>query len=237
MNAPSNFSMIEVGSSLSGRRITADHIVESLRRAINDGVLADGTQLNQVDLASHFGVSRVPVREALRQLQAEGLIQSHAHKLSYVRGTDPHRLADVFMLRGLIEGWLIERAIPSIDPSVILRAREINELLRNEAHHPSWLELNREFHSLLFAAAKSEEGMGVLQPLQMRSQRYSRLWSKGNGVHRPAETCDEHDHILDLIEAGDAAGAREASVQHVMHTCDAVLAAGRLMQADAGVHA
>lgn len=225
-----DLSVIDVETALLGRRISADYIADALRRAINSGQLGDGAQLNQVDLASHFGVSRVPVREALRELQAEGLIESRAHRLSSVRGTDPSRLVEVFSLRALIEGWLVERAVPNIDAETVAAAREINERLRNERHHPSWLELNRDFHALLFRAANAEEGLTLLEPLRMRSERYSRMWSKGDGVHRPGETCAEHDQILELIEKGDAAGARVASEQHVLHTCDAVVEAGRLAQ-------
>lgn len=213
-----------------GRRITADYIADALRSAINAGDLADGAQLNQVDLAAHFGVSRVPVREALRQLQAEGLIESRAHRLSFVRGTDSERLTEVFSLRALIEGWLVERATPHVDAATIEEARGINELLRLEQDHAAWLDLNRRFHELIFKAAQAEEGMALLEPLRMRSERYSRLWSKGRGVHRPTSTCAEHDRILDLIEAGDAAGARAASEEHVLHTCEAVVEAGRVPQ-------
>ncbi|WP_395109692.1 GntR family transcriptional regulator [Actinomadura sp. SCN-SB] len=226
--------MIEVDTSLLGRRVTADYIAEALRNAINSGKLIDGAVLNQVELAAHFGVSRVPVREALRQLQAEGLIENRAHRLSQVRGTDPDRLVQVFSLRALIEGWLIEQAVPNIDPATIAQAREINERLRKESDHPAWLGLNAEFHELLMRPSGAVEGLELLAPLRMRSERYTRLWSKGNGVHRPVETCAEHDQILDLIEAGDAEGARAAAEEHVRHTCRAVLEAGRRMQQPAG---
>ena len=225
---------IAVQRTLTDRRITADYIADALRRAINEGQLADGAELNQVELATHFGVSRVPVREALRQLQAEGLIESHAHRLSFVRATDPARLAEVFSLRALIEGWLMERAVPHVQPETIAAAREVNERLRQETDHAAWLELNQEFHQLLFNAASSEEALALLEPLRLRSQRYSRLWSKGGAVHRPVDACSEHDRILELVEAGDAAGARTASEQHVMHSCDAVVAAGRMIQEGQG---
>lgn len=234
MDGEVDLSVIEVDTSLLGRRVTADYIAEALRNAINSGKLTDGAVLNQVELAAHFGVSRVPVREALRQLQAEGLIENRAHRLSQVRGTDSDRLVQVFSLRALIEGWLIEQAVPNIDAATIARAREINEQLRKESDHPSWLGLNAEFHQLLMKPSGAAEGLELLAPLRMRSERYTRLWSKGNGVHRPVETCAEHDKIVDLIEAGDAEGARAAAEEHVRHTCQAVLKTGELMQQPAG---
>jgi DNA-binding GntR family transcriptional regulator len=229
MSAPVDLSVIDVETAQRGRRITADYIADALRNAINSGQFPDGAELNQVELAARFGVSRVPVREALRQLQAEGLIDSQAHKLVQVRGTNPARLVEVFSLRGLIEGWLVEQAVPHIDAATIATARAINERLRAETDHPAWLELNTEFHRLLFKPSGAEAAFEMLEPLRLRSERYTRLWSRGNGVHRPVQTCAEHDEIIRLVEARDAAGARAASEEHVRHTCEAVLAAGEAL--------
>lgn len=229
-----DLSVIDVATAQLGRRITADYIADALREAINTGKIPDGANLNQVELAERFGVSRVPVREALRQLQAEGLIESHAHRLSKVRTTDPERLVEVFSLRALIEGWLIEQAVPHIGADILAKARDINQQLRSEESHSVWLDLNGEFHRLLFAAAGAEAGMELLEPLRQRSERYTRLWSRGNGVHRPVQTCAEHDDILRLVAAGDAAGARAASEEHVRNTCEAVLEAGKQLAEEAG---
>lgn len=234
MSAQVDLSVIDVGTTQLGRRISADYIADALRNAINSGQIPDGAELNQVELAARFGVSRVPVREALRQLQAEGLIESRAHRLSLVRGTDPARLVEVFSLRALLEGWLVEQAVPNIDADIIAAARAVNERLRNETDHPSWLELNKEFHQLLLKPSGAVAAFEMLDPLRMRSERYTRLWSRGNGVHRPLQTYTEHDEILRLIEAGDAAGARAASEEHVRHTCDAVLEAGQALAQGTG---
>ena len=229
MSAQVDLSVIDVGNAQLGRRITADYIADALRNAINSGQIADGAELNQVELAARFGVSRVPVREALRQLQAEGLIESRAHRLSLVRGTDPARLVEVFSLRALIEGWLVEQAVRHIDAATISAARAINERLRSETDHPAWLELNTEFHQLILKPSGAQTALEMLVPLRQRAERYTRRWSRGNGVHRPVQTCAEHDEILRLIEAGDAKGARVAAEEHVQHTCEAVLEAGEQM--------
>ncbi|WP_326836347.1 GntR family transcriptional regulator [Amycolatopsis rhabdoformis] len=229
MTAELDLSELDVAAAQLGRRITADYIADALRNAINAGRIPDGAELNQVELAARFGVSRVPVREALRQLKAEGLVESEAHRLSQVRGIGPDRLVEVFTLRALLEGWLVERAVPRIGQATLAAAREINERLRGEADHPAWLELNTEFHRLLFQPSDAVTGFELLEPLRQRSERYTRLWSQGNGMHRPEETCAEHDDILRLVEAGDAAGAKTASEAHVMHTCEAVIAAGKLL--------
>jgi DNA-binding GntR family transcriptional regulator len=230
MTADVDLSVFQVDTTLSGRRTTADHVADAMRRAINSGKLADGAVLNQAELAEHFGVSRVPVREAMRQLQAEGLIESRAHRVALVKSTNLERLLEVFALRALLEGWLVEQAVGRIDADTIAAAREINERLRGETDHSRYLALNAEFHQLLYAQARAEVGLEMLEPLRARSERYTRQWSQGPGLHRPVETVAEHEEILRLVESGDAAGARAAVEAHVLHTRQRVVEAGRAHQ-------
>lgn len=214
-----------------------DIVADSIREAINEGKLPDGAVLNQANLAIRFGVSRVPIREAMRQLQAEGLIESHAHKIAVVRSTTVEQLTEIFSLRALIEGWVIEQAVGRIDDDRAARARAINERLRIEPDHEAWLDLNTEFHDTLYEAAGCEAAMGILEPLRLRLGRYTKLWSFGAGdVHYPMEACAEHDEILASVVAGDAARARVLTEAHVHHTRDRVIEAGRRVRAglDAG---
>jgi DNA-binding GntR family transcriptional regulator len=231
-----NLSSIRLEPELRERRITADYIAEALREAINRGELADGAVLSQAALATHFGVSRVPVREAMRELQAEGLIETRAHRIAVVRELDIARILEIYTLRGLIEGWLIEQATPQIDAVTLARARALHEEIRAEDDHARWLGLNARFHRVLYEPSGLVTTLELLDGLRSRAERYARLWSRGPGIHRPDETSQEHARILELVEAGDAAGAREAVQQHILHTRDRVIAYGEgraaEMQAD-----
>jgi DNA-binding GntR family transcriptional regulator len=227
-----NLSMIEVDPTLTGRKISADYIADSMRQVINSGQLPDGAVLNQVELAAHFGVSRVPVREALRQLQAEGLVESRAHRLTIVRGMDVERLRETFALRSMFEGWLIEQATGRADAATFAAARSINLQLRYEADHSKYLALNREFHELLYRPSGARVALEILEPLRLRSERYALLWSHGIGDHRPSETSIEHERIVSLMEASDGAGARAAVEAHVLHTRDRVIEAGMRYRTD-----
>jgi DNA-binding GntR family transcriptional regulator len=226
MAGGSDLSGIDLRRDLSSRRITADYVADAIREAINGGQLPDGAVLNQADIAAHFGVSRVPVREAMRELQAEGLIEGRAHRLAVVRGMSIERLVEVFSLRALIEGWLAELATAHITESLLDEARAINEQLRTESDHTRWLELNAELHELLYRPSGALATLELLAQLRSRAERYTRMWSRGTGVHRPVETCAEHDRIIELMAAGDAAGARAAVERHVRHTRDRVVEAG-----------
>jgi DNA-binding GntR family transcriptional regulator len=187
--------------------------------------------LNQAAIAAHFGVSRVPVREAMRQLLAEGLIETEAHHLAIVRGLPLERIAELYDNRALLEGYLTERAVPRLTEATLekLRAKEV--AMRAIHDHAKWLQVNGEFHRMILAAAGDETGLELVDQLKSRAERYVRMWSGGEGIHRPEEAGQEHVEILSRIADGDAAGARDAVERHIRHTGERLVAYGRSRQA------
>lgn len=230
MPAMTDLSAVKRDPSLQGRRITADYVADGLREAIQSGRLADGAVLNQAAIAEHFGVSRVPVREAMRQLLAEGLIETEAHHIAVVRGIPLERIGELYTYRALIEGYLTERATPHLTAEQIeeLRARE--KAMREVADHSKWLRLNSEFHGLIIRAGGDETGLELVAQLRSRVERYVRMWSGGEGIHRPGEAGEEHARILDCISAGDAVGARQAVEDHIRHTGERLVAYGESLR-------
>jgi DNA-binding GntR family transcriptional regulator len=218
---------VKLQTGLTERRITADYVAEALREAIHRGDLADGAVLNQAAVASHFGVSRVPVREAMRQLQAEGLITMRAHRLAVVRSLSLDRIIEIYDLRALLEGYVIERAVPNIDAALLKKLNALEKEMRGQADHARWLGLNARFHQMLYEPSGAEVTLELIEQLRARAERYVRLWSKGTGIHRPKEAGREHVEILKLVEKGDGAGARRAIEDHVRHTRDRVIQRGR----------
>lgn len=230
MSTRSDLSSLQVTRNLSDRRITADYLADAIRDGINSGSLADGAVLNQAELAVFFGVSRVPVREALRQLQAEGLIDLRAHQLAVVKGLELDRLKEVYTLRAQLEAWLTEEAVSKISDAQLAKAGAINEQMRTENDHVEWLALNAEFHRSIYTAAERPVTLEVLEQLRLRAERYARMWGRGMGVHRPHEAGEQHDRILDRISEGDAPGAAIAIREHVEHTRDRVVEHGARLQ-------
>ncbi|MEN2740598.1 GntR family transcriptional regulator [Microbacterium sp. X-17] len=226
MSARSDLSGVVLERDLTEKRITADYIADALRSAINAGAIEDGALLNQADLAVHFGVSRVPVREALRQLQAEGLVELRAHQLAVVTGLDINRLNEVYLLRAVLESWLLETAAENLTEAHFARARGINEQLRAELSHADWLELNAAFHNVLYEPSGYTMTLELLGQLRARGERYARMWRKGSGVHRPIQAADEHESIVSLVESGQVAEASDLLRQHVLRTRDSVLDLG-----------
>lgn len=211
---------IKKAPELTNRRVTSDYIADALREAINSGSLADGEVLNQVAIAERFGVSRVPVREAMRELQAEGLIEAESHRRAVVRALSLERLCEIYEVRSLLEGFLIVRAMPSIDAERMRRLRELEQKMAKTRDHAAWLKLNARFHVMLFEEADSVTARDLVDQLRLRGERYTAMWSRGLGVDRVQEAGEEHRRILDAIEKGDAKLARREAETHVLHTRD-----------------
>ncbi|HEY4279730.1 MAG TPA: GntR family transcriptional regulator [Conexibacter sp.] len=208
---------------LRNRRTSSDYIADALRAAINSGQLEDGAVLNQVELAEHFGVSRVPVREAIRRLEAEGLIEAAAHRRAVVRGLSLDRIAEVYELRVLLEGHLTASATDRIDRDRLEQLATLNRAMRDERDHTRWLELNARFHTMLYEPADKPTALELVETLRQRGERYVQMWSSGRGLERTAQVTREHAAILRAVRARDREGARDATMMHIERTRDAVL--------------
>src|SRR3954470_22753642 len=101
--------------NLRERKTITDYLATALRTAIHDGQFADNEELNQVELAEFFGVSRVPIREALRQLQAEGLVQAIAHHRAVVTGLTLPQILEAVEMRAVLEHHLLRKSAPRLE--------------------------------------------------------------------------------------------------------------------------
>jgi DNA-binding GntR family transcriptional regulator len=214
---------LPVSRELQTRRTTPDYIADVLREAIYEGSLEDGAILNQVAVAEHFGVSRVPVREAMRQLQAEGLVSAEAHRRPIVRGLALERVLEIFDLRAMTEGYLVEKAIPNLDAATLARLSDLTKTMHEPLDHNQWLSLNAEFHQTLYEPSGAVTALELASQMRGRAERYLRMWSEGRGVQRTAEATREHERILDYAEGGDVVSARREVEQHILHTRDEVV--------------
>lgn len=228
--AGSNLAMIKLDAFEPGRRIAADFVADSIREAIQSGALADGAVLKQAAIADHFEISRVPVREAMRQLLAEGLIDLRAHHVAVVRGLTLERISEIYDNRALIEGYLLERAVPSIPVGVVKQLRADEKAMRSEDDHEEWLRLNGEFHRTMNQYARDVTALELVAQLKSRAERYVRMWGSGGGLHRPDEAGAEHVEILDFVAVGDAKGARAAVERHIRGTGERLVEYGRSQQ-------
>lgn len=218
-----NLRAIVVGGSLRERHSVADRITKSLRDAIRSGTLADGAELNQVALSEHFGVSRVPVREALRALETEGWITAPTHYRAFVQGLSVDRIEQIFDVRSLLETHLIAKAIPHFDAARVADIRERCDALDRIRDHDAWLAANRSFHRALLAPSGATMIIDLAEQLSSQPERYLRM--RRAGRDRRAAAGAEHRAIVAAVADRDIARARKLLRAHIKHTQTAILAA------------
>lgn len=177
--------------------------LDELRRRILEGSYAAGLPLRQDALAAEFGISRIPVREALFQLEAEGLVRILPHRGAVVSELSAQEVEEVFELRSLLEPRLLRRSAPRLGPEdfTALRAMlaEYDAELR-AGHVGRWGELNTAFHMRLYERADRPRTVALVSTLLRESDRHTRLQlAYTDGRARAAR---EHGELLALCEAG-----------------------------------
>ncbi len=201
-------------------RTTPDHIADALRVAIYDGQFKDGEELNQVELASYFKVSRVPIREALRQLQAENLVMSIAHRRAVVVGLDLGEMLELVEIRALLEGFLVAKAGPKLDPAALRRLNDLcDEADEIRDYGYNWVLKNWEFHRTLYQPSGSKAAIAMVEHLNLRVERYVR---RSGNIRRLRQAATEHRRILKDIERGNFAAASARMQQHILQTREQV---------------
>lgn len=205
-------------AALPARRTTPDHVADILREAILTGALEDEQELNQVALAEHFSVSRVPVREALRQLKAEGLVRQEAHQRAVVSSLGDERIMELFDLRVRLETYLLTRAAGRVTDRDLGRLRSAVHDMESMSEHGEWLQRNREFHRQLYELAGATFAQELAEQIAARSTRYLYLRSGGEGVERQAEADREHHAVLDALAERDADRAVAVLTDHIEAT-------------------
>lgn len=204
--------------ALASRRTTPDYIAEILRDSILTGQLADGEELNQVALAQHFDVSRVPIREALRQLQAEGLVRQEAHRRAVVTTLSRERVMELFDLRVRLEPYLLEKALPQLGDETIDGLEELLERMEATRDHHAWLGLNRVFHQALYQPSDALLTLELVDNVMTRTTRYLYRASGGIGVRRVDEAQREHRAILEATRRGDLGRMLRTLERHIEGT-------------------
>lgn len=202
-------------ASLTHRTLSAA-IADRLRRAILGGVHESGFQLRQDALAAAFGVSRIPVREALFQLEAEGLVEIVPHKGAVVTGLSMDEVNDVFDLRLALERRLLADSIPrmaDVDIERINVALLAFEAMISSGDLARSGTLNAEFHLALYAAARLPKTTSIVAGLLQTSERYTRL--QLSSTRSLAKAGREHRELLALCRIGDALAAGEKLTAHI----------------------
>lgn len=196
------------------RSTTAAEVARIVRQKILSGQYKAGDFLRQEALAQELGVSRIPIREALALLEAEGFVVREQYRGALIPHLSLREVEEIYRLRSMIEPFLLEHAIPKLTPEVIAKARGLVVASRNCTDLNKWGQLNFQFHKTLYAAADLPLTMQVLDQLLMRADRYLRM-QRYLSAEIQQESDQEHQNLLDLIEAGRGEDAVASLRQHI----------------------
>ncbi|WP_322022889.1 GntR family transcriptional regulator [Burkholderia sp. BCC1977] len=192
---------------------TADAIATSLREMIINGELQAGERLVERDLAERFGISRIPMREAIQRLEREGLLDIFRNRGAVVRMLSASDVREIYDMRALLEGDAIYRSVKRLDDETLARAELVHRLLGESSVSRRQGELNREFHALLYSCCGNARQLKAIAELRSQVERYERL--QATLLADTPSFQVEHEEILQACRERNARGARAMTVAHL----------------------
>lgn len=208
--APRPPSINEIARAAQSQyRTVEEMVVAAIREAVLSGIYGPGDKLPQEKLAQALGVSRIPVRAALRQLEAKGLVVFSPHRGATVRTLEPSDVQEIYELRILLETFAVRSAVERITAEEIDELGEIAEELDRLGEGEEWLTLRERFYSRLYAIAEKPLTAELIAKLRADVGRY---WLSLRLVDHSSTT---HRVIIDAIKAGDAQHAEAWITEHL----------------------
>jgi DNA-binding GntR family transcriptional regulator len=208
----------------NGYKTIGEMVYEVIHEAIVAGMFAPGERLRQEALATAIGVSRIPVRSALLQLESEGLVDFHPRRGAVVRSLSTEQLREIYELREVLEPYALKKSLPTMTPDRIARLRELAVSLDDEHEGADFLDLRITFYRELYNVDLNPQLVKIIEELRSAVGRYLLGW-------RVAQTHDHsHASLVDAVEAGDLKGATKVLLAHleqVRHGLETMIAQSR----------
>lgn len=191
--------------------------------AICTGRYAIGSRLVAEDVAQEIGTSRMPVREAFRRLDAEGLVTLRPNRGAVVSGLDIAQMREVFEMRSALEGLAIRAALPHLNER---QQRHLERLLEDMDHcgddSALWIQNHRAFHDALCALAGRPRLSRQIAALHALIEPHLHLWLKH--IDKPLSAREEHAVLLEALRSGDPLRAERVMREHIEGTTPAIIA-------------
>ena len=203
---------------MSRPQTLAQSVAAQIREQILSGDIKGGEPLRQDSIAKALGTSIIPVREALRQLAAEGLVELKTHRGAVATELTLEKALEWINLRRLIETDLISVAIDAITEDDLVKAEQIlerfNHVMERRQDIERWSDYNFEFHATLYEPANRPETMKILASLHGKCDRYLRLQLLGGDHIKRAEA--EHQQLIEHCRRRDKRAAKSLTNQHII---------------------
>lgn len=204
-----------------GSGIAAKSVVNRLRELILGGQYSAGERLNQTELAGRLGVSRIPVRDALQMLAAEGLVELNGRAGTTVADISVTDLQEIYDMVEAIEPLACKLAVSNIGRVEMLQMKQLHEFMQETDDDEEWLAANHEFHGLLYRGSNRNRMITLIDNLRVQKDRYMRAYKAGLGD--VGQLHEEHRQILDAVRAGDGQAVAEWTRRHLVTSHDVLL--------------
>lgn len=194
-------------------------VFNQIREAILSGKYKSGEELRESTIGHELGVSRTPVREALRQLELEGLVKIVPNKGAQVINLSVKDIKDIYAIRSHLEGLCARWACENITPEQIDALEEIvylSDFHTSKNHYEQMLELDNKFHDIIYEASESKMLRHLLKDFHHYVQRVRKITL--SSMERAAKSNLEHKAILEALKEHDADKAEELAHEHILCT-------------------
>lgn len=201
---------------LDGYKPLREIVFESMREAILSGVLEPGERLMEIQLAEEMGVSRTPVREAIRKLELENFVVMIPRKGAYVAGVSSKDVADVFEIRSALEGLAAGLAAERITEDELEQMERVLFYRANEGEMDleQIVKSDTDFHALVYSASRNERLIQILANLREQIQRFRATSLAVPGRNKLA--LEEHRMIVEALRRHDSEEAQALAMAHIV---------------------
>jgi DNA-binding GntR family transcriptional regulator len=192
-----------------------------IRDAIITGVFKPNEKLNQSELAKRFDVSRIPIREALRMLEGEGLVQFHPNRGAMVAAVTEGEIRDIYEIRMALEVTTAMRSIERVTPSTIVRMRGALREMKKTNDPELWVRLNDEFHLVLYQAGGRPRLLSMIATTRNLVAACIRTSVVSQSNRRVFDL--QHASILRAVEERDQVALRKQLKNHLARSCGLII--------------
>jgi DNA-binding GntR family transcriptional regulator len=195
------------------RETIAEQVAAILREGIAAGALKAGTALRQDELAARFGFSRMPIRDALRQLEAEGIVSIHPTRGAFVAEMNANEITEIYAVRELLEVEALRLSCPKLTARQLDEAAAVLDQIDSEPDVGRWGTLNRIFHLSLYGACGNARMLGLIEAQHRAADRYVRILL--SNLDYRARSQAEHRAILAACRKRDGEAAQHLLRRHL----------------------
>ncbi|HEY7034974.1 MAG TPA: GntR family transcriptional regulator [Thermomicrobiales bacterium] len=207
--ARDQFQLVE-----EAQRTLHARIATNVREAIVRGELRPGERLKTEEIARQFGISRIPVREALHSLVAEGFVTLSPQRGAFVADLSVEDIEEIYLLRCLLEPVAARLAVANLTPELVERlVKIVEEMESSEGDQTRWMDLDRSFHLTLYAASGRPRLYRIIAQLRANSERYTAIYIASPEYLPGART--RHRELLEAYLRADADLAEQRTHQHL----------------------